>query len=129
MTNSILVGKEGFEPSHPCGYYALNVARLPFRHLPSCILGASLPIKLSARFDVPLVHLAESVGRNDDGVNVDTTNARGCHVAVSWLIQENGRERCIHCRGYFTIQTLSFIHVAERARLFNRFIHIAIGVL
>ena len=27
-----LVPKEGFEPTHPCGYYALNVARLPFRH-------------------------------------------------------------------------------------------------
>ncbi len=24
--------KEGFEPTHPCGYYVLNVARLPFRH-------------------------------------------------------------------------------------------------
>ena len=24
--------KEGFEPTHPYGYYALNVARLPFRH-------------------------------------------------------------------------------------------------
>ena len=28
----LLVPKEGFEPTHPCGYYALNVARLPFRH-------------------------------------------------------------------------------------------------
>ena len=27
-----VVPKEGFEPTHPCGYYALNVARLPFRH-------------------------------------------------------------------------------------------------
>ena len=27
-----MVPKEGFEPTHPCGYYALNVARLPFRH-------------------------------------------------------------------------------------------------
>ena len=27
-----LVPKEGFEPTHPCGYYVLNVARLPFRH-------------------------------------------------------------------------------------------------
>ena len=24
--------KEGFEPTHPYGYYVLNVARLPFRH-------------------------------------------------------------------------------------------------
>ena len=24
--------KEGFEPSRPKGHYALNVARLPFRH-------------------------------------------------------------------------------------------------
>ncbi len=28
----ILVPKERFELSHPCEYYALNVARLPFRH-------------------------------------------------------------------------------------------------
>ena len=27
-----LVPKEGFEPTHPYGYYVLNVARLPFRH-------------------------------------------------------------------------------------------------
>ena len=27
-----MVPKEGFEPTHPCGYYVLNVARLPFRH-------------------------------------------------------------------------------------------------
>ena len=27
-----LVPKEGFEPTHPFGYYVLNVARLPFRH-------------------------------------------------------------------------------------------------
>src|SRR5690349_2627302 len=28
-----MVRKERFELSHPYGYYALNVARLPFRHL------------------------------------------------------------------------------------------------
>ena len=28
----VLVPKEGFEPTHPYGYYVLNVARLPFRH-------------------------------------------------------------------------------------------------
>jgi hypothetical protein len=27
-----IVPKEGFEPSRPYGHYALNVARLPFRH-------------------------------------------------------------------------------------------------
>ena len=27
-----VVPKEGFEPTHPFGYYVLNVARLPFRH-------------------------------------------------------------------------------------------------
>ena len=27
-----VVPKEGFEPTHPYGYYVLNVARLPFRH-------------------------------------------------------------------------------------------------
>jgi hypothetical protein len=27
-----LVPKVGFEPTRPCGHYALNVARLPFRH-------------------------------------------------------------------------------------------------
>jgi hypothetical protein len=27
-----MVPKVGFEPTHPYGYYALNVARLPFRH-------------------------------------------------------------------------------------------------
>ncbi len=27
-----LVPKVGFEPTCPCGHYALNVARLPFRH-------------------------------------------------------------------------------------------------
>ena len=27
-----MVPKEGFEPTRPCGHYALNVARLPFRH-------------------------------------------------------------------------------------------------
>ena len=31
-SNGIVVPKEGFEPTHPCGYYVLNVARLPFRH-------------------------------------------------------------------------------------------------
>ena len=29
---NVLVPKEGFEPTHPFGYYVLNVARLPFRH-------------------------------------------------------------------------------------------------
>ena len=28
-----LVPRAGFEPARPCGHYALNVARLPFRHL------------------------------------------------------------------------------------------------
>ena len=28
-----MVRKERFELSHPLGYYTLNVARLPFRHL------------------------------------------------------------------------------------------------
>ncbi len=28
-----LVPREGFEPTHPYGYCALNAARLPFRHL------------------------------------------------------------------------------------------------
>ena len=27
-----MVPKEGLEPTHPQGYYVLNVARLPFRH-------------------------------------------------------------------------------------------------
>ena len=27
-----MVPKEGVEPTHPKGYYVLNVARLPFRH-------------------------------------------------------------------------------------------------
>ena len=27
-----VVPKEGFEPTHPCEYCALNAARLPFRH-------------------------------------------------------------------------------------------------
>ena len=26
------VPKEGLEPSHPCGYQILSLARLPFRH-------------------------------------------------------------------------------------------------
>jgi hypothetical protein len=28
----LLVPKVGFEPTRPFGHYALNVARLPFRH-------------------------------------------------------------------------------------------------
>ena len=28
----VMVPKVGFEPTRPCGHYALNVARLPFRH-------------------------------------------------------------------------------------------------
>ncbi len=31
-TFHILVPKVGFEPTRPIGHYALNVARLPFRH-------------------------------------------------------------------------------------------------
>ena len=31
-----VVPKEGFEPTHPYGYYVLNVARLPFRHFGPC---------------------------------------------------------------------------------------------
>ena len=34
----VMVPKEGFEPTHPFGYYVLNVARLPFRHF-----GTALP--------------------------------------------------------------------------------------
>ena len=30
--SSSLVPKVGLEPTRPCGHYALNVARLPFRH-------------------------------------------------------------------------------------------------
>ena len=33
---NVLVPKEGFEPTHPYGYYVLNVARLPFRHFGIC---------------------------------------------------------------------------------------------
>ena len=29
-----VVGERGFEPPRDCSHYALNVARLPFRHLP-----------------------------------------------------------------------------------------------
>ena len=32
MIYGLVVPKEGVEPTHPCGYYVLNVARLPFRH-------------------------------------------------------------------------------------------------
>ena len=28
-----MVPRAGVEPARPCGHYALNVARLPFRHL------------------------------------------------------------------------------------------------
>ena len=28
-----VVPRAGVEPARPCGHYALNVARLPFRHL------------------------------------------------------------------------------------------------
>ena len=30
---SDMVPRAGVEPARPCGHYALNVARLPFRHL------------------------------------------------------------------------------------------------
>ncbi len=29
----VVVPREGFEPTQACAHYALNVARLPFRHL------------------------------------------------------------------------------------------------
>jgi hypothetical protein len=32
LLDIVLVPKEGFEPTHPCGHCALNAARLPFRH-------------------------------------------------------------------------------------------------
>ena len=32
LSQSEKMPKEGFEPSRPKGHYALNVARLPFRH-------------------------------------------------------------------------------------------------
>ena len=35
---TFLVPRVGFEPTRPYGHYALNVARLPFRHL-----GSKLP--------------------------------------------------------------------------------------
>ena len=35
-----VVPKEGFEPTHPCGHYALNVARLPFRHFGTFCIAA-----------------------------------------------------------------------------------------
>ncbi len=37
LINDIVVPKEGFEPTRPCGHYALNVARLPFRHFGTII--------------------------------------------------------------------------------------------
>ena len=30
--HAVVVPKVGLEPTRPCGHYALNVARLPFRH-------------------------------------------------------------------------------------------------
>ena len=38
MKPSRMVPRARFELAHPCGYYALNVARLPFRHLGSLLL-------------------------------------------------------------------------------------------
>ena len=34
---SDMVPRAGVEPARPCGHYALNVARLPFRHLGNLI--------------------------------------------------------------------------------------------
>ena len=39
---SNLVPKERFELSRPCGHYALNVARLPFRHFGMVLFYSSL---------------------------------------------------------------------------------------
>ena len=33
---AMVVPKVGLEPTRPCGHYALNVARLPFRHFGAC---------------------------------------------------------------------------------------------
>lgn len=33
IINQLLVLREGFEPSRPCGHHDLNVACLPFHHL------------------------------------------------------------------------------------------------
>ena len=37
-----MVPKVGFEPTRPYGHYALNVARLPFRHFgKACMVGGT----------------------------------------------------------------------------------------
>ena len=45
-----VVPKEGFEPTHPCGYYVLNVARLPFRHFGTPEFGKHRQNNLSRAF-------------------------------------------------------------------------------
>ena len=41
--------KEGFEPTHPCGYYVLNVARLPFRHFGTICGLSTFPVRSGVR--------------------------------------------------------------------------------
>ena len=43
-----VVPKEGVEPTHPYGYYVLNVARLPFRHFGTCANCRPRPAELAA---------------------------------------------------------------------------------
>ena len=50
---SDMVPRAGVEPARPCGHYALNVARLPFRHL-----GNLIPILIQ-----PYISVAPAVRR------------------------------------------------------------------
>ena len=45
--------REGFEPTRPFEHYALNVARLPFRHLGFLWLVGGLPIRIGMTFPMP----------------------------------------------------------------------------
>ena len=51
---SHMVPRAGVEPARPCGHYALNVARLPFRHL-----GNLIPILIQ-----PYISVAPAVRGN-----------------------------------------------------------------
>ena len=84
LDNRGVVPKEGFEPTHPCGYYVLNVARLPFRHFGTPEFGKHNQNNLSDAFAQagPIqLHTPSVVLRRSD-------TALAAHIHKWWAVED-----------------------------------------
>ena len=82
----LVVPKERFELSHPYGYYALNVARLPFRHF-----GTNMGLSESLIQCPPHKFIISGASRQTYDIRYTEYMASGTEYALESYVQDSYR--------------------------------------